>query len=119
MRFPPPTHHLLKHDPDSGWTVVQPSPGHFVWTSPTGTRHHIVPEGYTEPPDPLPPEDGPTSIPALVFAPPPRESLAWVARPNKHGLVTDAAHATAARLTRAAAPDAPDASPTPDDEPDF
>ena len=110
-------HHLLKHDPDSGWAVVQPSPGHFVWTSPTGTRHHVEPDRYDEPPDPLPPDDGPTSIPDLVFAPPPRDGPAWAPRRNKHGFLTDAARATAARLTRATTPDAP---PSPDDgDPDF
>jgi hypothetical protein len=111
------SHHLLKHDPDSGWTVVQSSPGHFVWTSPTGIRHHVDPQRYQEPLGPRPPEDGPTSIPDLVFAPPPRSSPPWAPRRNKHGHLTDAARATATRLTRATAPEAP-SSPY-DHDPDF
>jgi hypothetical protein len=90
-----------------------------VWTSPTGTRHHVDPERYEQPPDPLPPDNGPTSIPDLVYAPPPRQSPAWAPRPNKHGFLTDAARATATRLTRAAtAPDRTPPSPY-DDDPDF
>jgi hypothetical protein len=102
-------HHLLKHDPDAGWSVVQSTPGCFVWTSPTGTRHHVEPDRYQELADPLPPAEGPTSIPDLVFAPPPRESPPWAPRRNKHGFLTDAARATATRLTRAST--APEETP--------
>ncbi len=113
-------HHLLKHDPDAGWSVVQPTPGCFLWTSPTGTRHRVEPERYRDLADPLPPAEGPTSIPDLVFAPPPRSSPTWAARPNKHGFLTDAARATATRLTRATTPDTPESPPTRyDHDPDF
>jgi hypothetical protein len=118
-------HHLLKHDPDAGWTLLQPTAGHFVWTSPTGTRHHVGPERYEEPAGPRPPEDGPASIPDLVYAPPPRPRPAWAARPNKHGFLTDAARATATRLTQASAQataqaGTPDAPPSRyDHDPDF
>ena len=113
-------HHLLKHDPDTGWSVVQPTPGCFLWTSPTGTRHRVEPDRYRDLADPLPPAEGPTSIPDLVYAPPPRSSPTWTARPNKHGFLTDAARATATRLTRAATPDTPESPPTRyDHDPDF
>jgi hypothetical protein len=110
-------HHLLKHDPESGWSVVQPWPGTFIWTSPTGTRHRVEPELYEEPPAPTPPADGPCSIPDALFSPPPRPVQAWAPRRTRRGHLTDAARATAARLTRLAAPDA---APSPyDDDPDF
>jgi hypothetical protein len=113
-------HHLLKHDPDAGWSLAQSTPGCFVWTSPTGTRHHVEPDRYREPTDPLAPAAGPSSIPDLVFAPPPRTSPAWAARPNRHGILTDAARAAATRLTRASTPETPGAPPSRyDHDPDF
>ena len=33
--------HRVKHAP--GWTVTQPEPGHFSWTTPTGHRYHVGP----------------------------------------------------------------------------
>jgi hypothetical protein len=110
-------HHLLKHDPASGWSVVQPSPGTFIWTSPTGTRHRVGPGLYDGLPDPTPPADGPCSIPDAVFSPPPRVVPAWAPRPTRRGHLTDAARATAACLTRLAASDA--APSQYDDDPDF
>ena len=114
-------HHLLKHDPDSGWSVVQPSAGHFMWTSPTGTRHRVEPERYDgarRPPAPRrrAPRASPTSCsPHRHARPPPGRRDR-----NKHGHLTDAARATATRLTRAATPATPDAPPTRyDDDPDF
>ncbi len=110
-------HHLLKHDPDSGWTLIQPMPGSFVWTSPTGTRHHVEAERHEEPPDPRPPADGTMSIPDAVYQPPPRTPPPWTARRNRHGFLTDAARATATRLTRATNPEG--ARSRYDDDPDF
>jgi hypothetical protein len=107
-------HHLLKHDPDSGWTLTQPSPGHFVWTSPTGTRHHLRAPRYRPPAGPTPPADAPMSIPDLVFAPPPRRPPPWAPRLNQHGYLTDAARDTAARLTTRTTPTP---TPTPQDPP--
>ena len=71
-------HHLLKHDPESGWSVVQPWPGTFVWTSPTGTRHRVDPEPYDEPPTRLHPPTGPAASPPRCSArphEPPRPGL--------------------------------------------
>jgi hypothetical protein len=34
-------HHRLKHRP--GWKLQQPSPGHFIWTTPTGRQYHTRP----------------------------------------------------------------------------
>ncbi len=114
------SHHLLKHEPDAGWALVQPTPGHFVWTSPTGTRHHVVPERHDPLPDPRPPADGPTSIPDAVLAPLPRPVPAWAPRRNRHGHLTEAARATATRLARAATATAPGVPPSRyDHDPDF
>ncbi|RZS43648.1 uncharacterized protein DUF222 [Herbihabitans rhizosphaerae] len=38
-------HHHAKHD--NGWTVEQPKPGHFTWTSPLGRTYDLPPD---EPP---------------------------------------------------------------------
>jgi uncharacterized protein DUF222 len=37
-------HNLMKLDGD--WTLEQPTPGHFVWTSPTGTTFTVRPEPF-------------------------------------------------------------------------
>ncbi len=34
-------HHRLKHE--AGWKLEQPTPGHFVWTSPLGHTYHTRP----------------------------------------------------------------------------
>ncbi|GAA5148619.1 hypothetical protein GCM10023321_11160 [Pseudonocardia eucalypti] len=45
--------HRLKHE--GGWTVTQPQPGRFIWTSPLGRRYHTRGEPITDPePDPPP-----------------------------------------------------------------
>ncbi len=45
--------HRLKGE--GGWTLVQPEPGHFRWTSRLGHTYHVHPEPVTEPlPDPIP-----------------------------------------------------------------
>ena len=36
--------HHLKDDPDTGWTLTQPSPGTFKYTSPTGRIYYRHPE---------------------------------------------------------------------------
>ena len=91
--------HQFKHDPRSGWTVEQPHPGTFVWTAPTGRRHTKTPEPYDPPPQPLPPADGsPFTLPADVFAPPPRTPDPFTPRRNRHGDITDAARETADHL---------------------
>jgi hypothetical protein len=33
--------HRVKHAP--GWTVTQPEPGHFTWTTPTGHTYRVGP----------------------------------------------------------------------------
>jgi hypothetical protein len=38
-------HNLMKLDSD--WTLEQPKPGHFVWTSPTGATFTVRPEPFT------------------------------------------------------------------------
>ncbi|MQA12247.1 MAG: HNH endonuclease, partial [Pseudonocardiaceae bacterium] len=51
----PHHHHAKDHGP---WTLTQPTPGHFIWTSPTGHTHHLTPEPLHEPqptPPPTPP----------------------------------------------------------------
>jgi hypothetical protein len=40
-------HNLMKQA--TTWRLHQPEPGRFVWTSPTGTTHHVNPEPLTEP----------------------------------------------------------------------
>jgi len=40
--------HLLKSQP--GWTLQQPTPGTFVWTSPLGGRYEVRPEPILPPP---------------------------------------------------------------------
>jgi hypothetical protein len=45
-------HHLLKHD--SGWTLEQPQPGRFIWTTPAGrtyTTDHTTNTEETPPTD--------------------------------------------------------------------
>jgi hypothetical protein len=45
-------HNLMKLN--GGWTLDQPKPGYFVWTTPTGRRFEIEPEPVVEPtPDPV------------------------------------------------------------------
>jgi hypothetical protein len=42
-------HHLMKHE--AGWTLVQPRPGHVIWTTPTGHTYTRIPPTYaTGPP---------------------------------------------------------------------
>jgi hypothetical protein len=96
--------HLFKHDPQSGWTVTQPTPGRFEWIAPTGARHVITPEAYDPLPDPVPRADGsPQSLPADLFTPAPRTPDPFTPRRNRHGHITDAAHETAEHLRRRAA----------------
>jgi hypothetical protein len=46
-------HNLMKLN--GGWTLNQPEPGYFVWTTPTGRRFEVEPEPVVEPtPDPVP-----------------------------------------------------------------
>ncbi|MQA13162.1 MAG: DUF222 domain-containing protein [Pseudonocardiaceae bacterium] len=53
-----PRHHTMKHR--GGWTLHQPAPGHFVWTSPLGQTYHTRGEPITpELPDPHPREPDP------------------------------------------------------------
>jgi hypothetical protein len=45
---------------EGGWTLDQPKPGYFVWTTPTGRRYEVKPEPLVEPtPDPAPIDDEP------------------------------------------------------------
>ncbi|WP_131746859.1 DUF222 domain-containing protein [Frankia sp. Cppng1_Ct_nod] len=53
-------HHRLKHE--NSWTLHQPTPGHFTWTSPEKRTYHITPEPDATPCDeskPHSPEDDP------------------------------------------------------------
>jgi hypothetical protein len=51
-------HNLMKLN--GGWTLNQPKPGYFVWTTPTGQRFEIEPEPVTEPtPDPVATDEPP------------------------------------------------------------
>lgn len=43
-------HHRLKHE--SGWSLDQPSPGHFRWQSPRGTSHIVTPGSHADPDPP-------------------------------------------------------------------
>jgi hypothetical protein len=45
-----PRHNLMKVH--TTWRLTQPDPGHFEWTSPTGTTYHVVPEPLVEPDQP-------------------------------------------------------------------
>jgi hypothetical protein len=50
--------HTLKHE--AGWTLDQPLPGTFVWTSPLGGRYDVKPEPVLPPlPQPCPAPDDP------------------------------------------------------------
>ena len=91
--------HRFKHDPDTGWSVTQTSPGRFAWTSPTGRVHVLEPEPYRPLSDPVP-RTGPT--PALDDYEP-RRRPPGEPRANKHGIVTWASLETASHLRRRAA----------------
>lgn len=96
--------HLFKHDPDTGWSVRQSSAGRFEWTSPTGRIHLVEPEPYEPLLDPVPRTDrSGSSLPGELLEPPPRTRPPGSPRPNRHGLLTDAARSTAAHLRRRAA----------------
>ncbi|MCD2197972.1 DUF222 domain-containing protein [Actinomycetospora endophytica] len=96
--------HLFKHDPDSGWTLEQPEPGVFIWTSPTGTHHTKTPEPYDPLPDPLVPTDGsPFTLPADLYSPAPRTPDPYTPKRNRHGYITQAARRTADDFERRAA----------------
>ena len=111
--------HTAKHDPDSGWTVVQSRPGRFEWTGPTGRVHVREPGPYAPLPDPVPrADDDHDELPAMALDPPPTPPPGSPRR-NKHGHLTQAAIDTAARLRerarrRTAQPD-PGVEPEPDD----
>jgi hypothetical protein len=50
--------HTLKGQP--GWTLDQPAPGRFVWTTPLHGRYPVQPEPVLPPlPDPCPTPDDP------------------------------------------------------------
>ncbi len=91
--------HTFKHDPTSGWTVDQPTAGHFTWTSPTGRTHHVDPDPYDPLPGPVPRADGRrASVAGGLYASPPRPRPPGSPRPNRHGHITQASRDTAARL---------------------
>jgi hypothetical protein len=91
--------HLQRHDPDSGWTVRQPSPGTFVWTAPTGTEHVVTEEPHDELPDPVAPAHGPYSPPS-DDAPPPPPTAPFAPRRTRDGRLTQAAREAFARRER-------------------
>jgi hypothetical protein len=95
--------HTFKHDPETGWTVRQPSPGRFEWTAPTGRLHVKEPEPYDPLPDPVPRTDPDhRHLLGLTGEPPPPAPPPGSPRRNKHGFLTRAALDTAARLRRRA-----------------
>jgi hypothetical protein len=112
--------HTFKHRPDSGWTVVQSSPGRFEWAAPTGRVHIREPEPYDPLPDPVPrTDDDHAELPAMSFDPPPTPPPGSPRR-NKHGYLTQAAVNTAARLRERARhrPGQPDLDAEPGPNPD-
>lgn len=53
-------HNLIKLE--GGWTLAQPKPGHYVWTTPAGTIYEVEPEPIVDPtpdPQPVPDDDQP------------------------------------------------------------
>ena len=45
-------HNLIKLE--GGWTLEQPKPGHYVWTTPAGNVYEVAPEPIVDPtPDPV------------------------------------------------------------------
>jgi hypothetical protein len=40
-------HNLMKIN--SGWTLAQPHPGHYIWTSPAGLRYEVHPQPVVDP----------------------------------------------------------------------
>lgn len=63
-------HHTMKHR--GGWTLTQPAPGHFIWTSPLGQTYRTRGEPITpDLPDPLPrnPDPQPPGIPMTCDGP--------------------------------------------------
>jgi hypothetical protein len=45
-------HNLMKLN--GGWTLDQPKPGHFIWTSPAGLKYEVHPQPVVDPtPDPV------------------------------------------------------------------
>jgi hypothetical protein len=34
------------------WSLTQPEPGHFIWTSPTGATYEVEPEPVVDPDQP-------------------------------------------------------------------
>ncbi|MCD2195739.1 hypothetical protein LQ327_20415 [Actinomycetospora endophytica] len=112
--------HLFKHDPDSGWTLEQPEPGVFVWTSPTGTHHTRTPEIYDPLPDPLPPTDGsPFTLPVDLYAPAPRAPAPYTPKRNRHGYITEPARRTADAMAARHREQEGEPPSRYDDDPDF
>ena len=93
-------HHRLKHDPDAGWTLTQPTRGHFVWVSPQGARHTVDPpleDALTDPPAPA---TGGFSLPTDTDTAEPHRPEPWSPRRTRDGRITDAARAAFARIDR-------------------
>ncbi len=88
--------HRGKHH--GGWTYQQPSPGRFVITDPTGTRHHV--QSRVVHPLPAPVQPGRALTPDL--GPPPPDRGDWAPRRTRDGRITRKAHDTATRLARRA-----------------
>ncbi|MFC5063261.1 HNH endonuclease signature motif containing protein [Actinomycetospora atypica] len=88
--------HLRKHDLRSGWTVEQPTPGRFVWTSPTGTTHTVEPEPHRA----LRPMRRARYDHGITDTDEPTTQRPWRPRTDKHGHITDAARATLEEIDR-------------------
>ena len=88
--------HLRKHDPRSGWTVEQPTPGVFEWTSPTGTTHTVGPDPYR----PLRPIPRAPFDHGVTDSYEPAMQRPWRPRTDKHGHITDAARTTLEEIDR-------------------
>ena len=93
-------HHRLKHDPDAGWSLTQPTPGHFVWISPQGARHTVDPPREDPHTDPLPAAAGGPGVPADTDAAEPHRPEPWTPRPTRDGRITDAARDAYTRIDR-------------------
>ena len=87
--------HRAKHQ--GGWHYDQPTPGVFVITDPTGTRHHVESRVVHPLPAPYHPSHGISPDPGHA---PPRPD--WAPNRTRDGRLTNEARATTEHLTRRA-----------------
>lgn len=72
-------HNLMKQE--TNWTLHQPNPGRFVWTSPIGTTHEVSPKPLVEPDtqEDAPRHAQPPPAPDTGLLPPAPESVTGTA----------------------------------------